>query len=171
MAKRHRDFLSKCDLIGLNRYQITEKEVEKVERYLRIIQTGLVGETTWQEMIRYAGLYGTSILIHEVIEIRALEARGLQPLRQTTRALRSLLAQYVDAHIMAIYEEHLYLQEVINRLYGQMFEIATLVQANRNDDIDLKLFLESEIGTFLLETERIHEAQQMLAKLKGETVR
>jgi hypothetical protein len=167
LAKRHREILGRLDPIGLNRYQITEEDVQTVEQYLRIIQAGLVGETTWQEMIRYGGAYGTSILIHEIVEIRALKAKGLQPLHQKTRALRQLLAQHIDAHSLALYEEHRYLQEVISRLYGETFEVATLLKANRNDEVDLQLFLESAIGVFLLEEHRLGEAQMQLAKLKG----
>jgi hypothetical protein len=119
-------------------------------------------------MIRYGGPYGTSILIHEIVEIRALQAKGLQPLRQKTRALRQMLALNVDAHVLAVYEEHRYLQEAISRLFGRSFEVATLVKANRNDEVDLQLFLESTIGVFLLEENRVHEAQVQLAALKGE---
>jgi hypothetical protein len=52
-----------------------------------------------------------SILIHEIVEIRLLKAKGLEPLRQQTEALQRLLAQNIEAHIIATYEEHLYLQE------------------------------------------------------------
>lgn len=119
-------------------------------------------------MIRYTSYYGTSILIHEIVEIRMLTALGLDLLRQNTRSLRRLLAQHVEAHVTALYEEHRYLQEAIDRLYGQTFEIATLVKANRNDEIDLQLFLESDVGVFLLEEDRISEARQALARVKGE---
>lgn len=60
-----------------------------------------------------------------------------------------------------------YLQEVINRLYGRTFEVATLVRANC-DDRDVQFFLDSDIGVFILEENRIDEAKQILAELKGE---
>lgn len=69
---------------------------------------------------------------------------------------------------MALYEEHRYLQEVINRLYGQTFEVATLVKANSNDDRDSQLLLESDIGIYPLEEARIEAAQQALNRLKEE---
>jgi hypothetical protein len=50
------------------------------------------------------------------------------------------LAENIDAHIIGVYEETLYLQEVIGRLFGQKFEVATLLKANRNDERDLQLF-------------------------------
>jgi hypothetical protein len=168
LAKQYRTLLTQFDPIGLNRYHIQEEDIEIVDRYLTIIQHGLIGETTWQEMLRFRGAYGTSILIHEIVEIRILETRGLQPLRQKTRTLRSLLAANVDAHVMAVYEEHQYLQDVLSRLYGQIFEVATLVKANRSDEIDLQFFLESDVGVFLLEEDRISDARLVLARLKGE---
>lgn len=167
MAKRHRELIARLDPLGLNRYQITENEVRTVEKYLSIIQRRLKGASTWQDIVRFGGTYGTSILIHEIVEIRILETRGLNPLRQSERKLRRLLGQHIDAHVIALYEEHRYLQEVISRLYGQSFEVATLVKANSNDERDLQRFLESEVGVFLLEEERVDAARQMLARLKG----
>jgi len=108
LVKLYRTLLTQFDPIGRKRYEIQEKDLEIVERYLAIIQRGLVGETTWQEMLRFRGPYGTSILIHEIVEIRILEAKGLRPLHQKTRTLRDLLAAHVDAHVAAVYEEHRY---------------------------------------------------------------
>lgn len=169
MAKRHRELLARLEPVGLNRYQITEADVRTVERYLRILQAKFKEISVWHEMLRYGGPYGTSILIHEVVEIRELEARGLRPLKQPDRPdLVRLLEENIDAHVMALYEEHRYLQEVINRLYGQTFEVATLVKANSNDDRDSQLLLESDIGIYLLEEARIEAARQVLNRLKGE---
>ena len=170
MARRHRELLAKLDPVGLNRYQITENDAAKVEQYIGILQedfSKLGVETTWENIVHFAGPYGTAILIHEVVEIRELEARGLRPLRRKRSSLRQLLAQNSDAHVIALYEEHRYLQEVINRLYGQTFEVATLVGANCIDS-DLERFLESDIGVFILEADRISEAGRILARLKGE---
>lgn len=168
MAKRHRELLARLDPVGLNRYQITEKDIRTIEKYLVIIQYGLKTTSTWQELVRYAGLYGTSIAIHEIVEIRTLRARGIEPLHMKTQPLRRLLTQqHIDAHVIGTYEEHVYLQEAIGRLLGQKFEVATLVKANRNDERDLQLFLESDVGVYLLEEDRVAEARQALAQLKG----
>lgn len=140
MAKRHRDLLARLEPLGLNRYQITEADMQRVEKYLDIIQRNLQDVSTWQDLVHYVGPYGTSILIHEVVEIRQLIARGVEPLRQSKRALQKLLARHIEAHIIALYEEHLYLQEVIGRLFGQKFEVATLVKANSNDERNLSCF-------------------------------
>ena len=46
--------------------------------------------------------------------------------------------------------------------------MATLVKANSHDERDLQLFLESEVGIFLLEEDRVEPARRVLARLKGE---
>ena len=168
MAKRHRNLLARLEPVGLNRYQITETDVQTVEKYLGIIQRKLTITSTWQELVQYGGPYGTSILIHEIVEIRLLKVKGLEPLRQQTEALQRMLAQNIEAHIIATYEEHLYLQEAVSRFLGQKFEVATLIKANRPDEVDLQLFLESDVGIYLLEEQRVNEARRVLARLKGE---
>jgi len=44
VAKRHRELMARLEAVGLNRYQITEKDVRAVEKYLSIIQEELKGE-------------------------------------------------------------------------------------------------------------------------------
>lgn len=169
MARQHHALLARLDPIGLNRYQITENDIQIVERYLSIIQADLQGSSAWDDLIRYLGVYGTSILIHEVVELRELRLGEQELQGQTQRSLRRFLAEHVEAHIIALYEEHLYLQEAIRRRFGETFEVATLVKANRNDERDLQLFLESDIGIFLLEEDRVGAARRVFATLKGET--
>jgi hypothetical protein len=72
------------------------------------------------------------------------------------------------AHVAATYEEHLYLQEIISRQFQQHFEVATLILANRGNRIDLEMFLESDIGVYILEEERVDEAAEIIAQLKEE---
>lgn len=141
MAKRHRDLLVRLEPVGLNRYRITKADIQTVEKYLSIIQKGVKGGSTWPEAVQYGGPYGTSIIIHEVIEIRWLRSRGFEPLRLRTQALRNLVVENIEAHVVATYEEHLYLQEVISQLFSQKFEVATLIRANRGDEADLQLLL------------------------------
>ena len=170
MAKRHRELLARLEPVGLNRYQITEADVRSVETYLRIIQAHLQGQgvSTWADILRYGDAYGTSLLIHEIVELRGLQARGFDPLRLDRHTLSRLLGQNVEAHVLALFEEHLYLQEVLIRQLGQSFELGTLVRANTNDE-DFEFFLESDVGVFLVEEERIEAARRAIAQLKGKT--
>jgi len=41
------------------------------------LQSGL-GETVWDEAVQIGGPYGASILIHEIVEIRALQQAGVE---------------------------------------------------------------------------------------------
>lgn len=173
MAKRHREVLDKLDPVAAARYQITEKDIDTIERYLKIIQANLeqAGVSLWQQIRAFPGPYATSLVVHEIVEIRLLQARGIDPLKLETFPLRQTLAAHIDAHIQAIHEEHLYLQDYINRRYKQFFQIGTLVKVNREDELetDLQLLLESDIGVVIVESNRLAEAQQVIAQLKGET--
>ncbi|MEA3341155.1 MAG: hypothetical protein U9R15_14420 [Chloroflexota bacterium] len=63
-----------------------------------------------------------------------------------------------------------HLQDVLLRQYGRRFEAATLVKANRADDTDIGYFLESDVGVFLLEQDRVEEARTYLEQLRQEGV-
>lgn len=167
MAKRHREILAKLDPIAVYRYQITEKDIRTIERYLNIIQRYVIGGSTWQDILTYPGPYATSIVIHELVEIRYLEARGVQSLKLKTPELQAALTAIIDAHNAANYEEHLFLQEYIKREYELSLEVATLIRANRGNEVDLQLFLESDIGVYILEDDKISEAEHLLEQLKG----
>jgi len=153
------------DPVGLNRYDITTDDLQCIERYIHVLQSGL-SETVWDEAVQSGGPYGTSILIHEIVEIRTLQQAGIDPYGYTQKELARVLADHLSVHVVAIYEEHLYLQDVLLRQYGCHFEVATLVKANRADDTDLNYFLESGIGVFLLEQDRVREAKAYLEQLR-----
>jgi len=145
LAKRHREVLDKLDPVVVARYQITEKDIRTIERYLKIIQADWEreGVSLWQEIIDFPSGYATSQVVHELVEIRLLQAKGINPLKLRTDALQQTLASNIDAHIQATYEEHVYLQEYIARHHKQLFQVGTLLKANRDDDEeeDLQLLL------------------------------
>lgn len=162
---QYQQLLIRFDRVGLDHYNITADDLQRIERYVRILQSGL-SETIWDEAIQIGGAYGASILIHEIVEIRALQQAGIDPYRYTQEELARVLADHLSAHVVAIYEEHLFLQDVLLRQYGCRFEVATLIKANRADDTDLHYFLESDIGVFLLEQDRVEEARMYLERLR-----
>ncbi len=173
MARRHREILAKLDPVAVARYQITEKDLRTIERYLKIIQVDLEleGASLWQEIIDYPSGYATSVVIHELVEIRLLHAKGIRLLNLDTDTLQRTLANNVDAHIQATYDEHLFLQEYIAQHYRQSFQVGTLLKVNREDDFetDFQLLLESEIGVVIVEDDKLVEAQQIIDALKEET--
>lgn len=164
-TSQYQQLWTRFDPVGLNRYDITTDDLQCIERYIHILQSGL-RETVWDEAVQIGGPYGTSILIHEIVEIRTLQQAGIDPYRYTQKELARVLADHLSAHVVAIYEEHLYLQDVLLRQYGRHFEVATLVKANRADDTDLDYLLESGIGVFLLEQDRVEEAKAYLEQLR-----
>lgn len=172
MAKQHREVLAKLDPVAVARYQISEKDIRAIERYIRIIQADLRGVSIWQEIQDFPRAYATSLVIHEIVEIRLLQARGIDPLTLDTETLQLTLASHIDAHIQATYDEHSYLQDHIAHEYKQLFQIGTLLKVNRADDLetDFQLLLESDIGVVLVEDEKLEDARRIMAELKGDTV-
>ena len=170
MARQHREVLAKLDPVAVARYQITEKDIRTIERYLKIIQAKLVGASLWQEIVAFPSAYATSLAVHELVEIRLLQARGIEPLELDTVTLQLTLANNLDAHIQAILDEHLYLQGYIARHYKQWFQIGTLLKVNRRDveEKDFQLLLHSDLDVVIVEDDQLERARQILAELKGE---
>jgi hypothetical protein len=172
LAKRHREVLAKLDPVAVARYQITEKDIWTIERYLKIIQANLEqeGVSLWQQIMAFPSAYATSLVIHELVEIRLLQAKGIDSLKLDTITLQRTLATHIEAHIQAVHEEHLYLQDYINRHYKQFFQIGTLLKVNRSDALerDFQLLLESDIGVVIVEDGRLEDARWVIAELKGE---
>jgi hypothetical protein len=110
--------------------------------------------------------------VHELVEIRLLQARGIDPLKLDTVTSRHTLGTNIDAHIQAIYDEHLYLQDCIAREYKQFFQVGTLLKVNRDDveEKDFQLLLYSDLGVVLVEDDKLEDARRIIAELKGETV-
>lgn len=165
MAKQHRDILAKLDPLAITRYQITEADIRTIEQYLKIIQRGFVPGSTWHNIVTLSGVYATCIVIHELVEIRALRNLGIDPLKLKTTSLREAVVANIDVHNQATYNEHLYLQEVIFNLTGQRFEIGTLIVAHRGQEGDFELLLESAIGRVILEPDRVEEAEAIITGL------
>jgi hypothetical protein len=171
LAKKHREVLAKLDPVAVARYQIIEKDIQTIERYLNIIQGNLPGVSLWQEIRDFPRAYATSLVVHEIIEIRLLQAEGIDPFKLDTITLQQRLTSNIEAHIQATLEEHLYLQDYITRQYKQLFQVGTLLKVNRQDidETDFQLLLESDIGVVIVEDDRIEAARQIITELKGET--
>jgi len=171
LAQRHREVLAKLDQSAVARYQITEKDLQTIERYLKIIQATLEteGVSLWQEIRDLPSAYATSLVIHELVEIRLLQAQRIDLLKLDTYALRQALASHIEAHIQATFDEHAYLQTYIAQQYQQFFQIGTLLKVNRQDvdEVDFQLLLDSDIGVVIVEDDKLEAARQILAELKG----
>jgi hypothetical protein len=156
--------LDHFDAYGLEQYDIGPTDLEMVHQYITILQAGFP-ETVWDESLRTGGIYGTSILIHEIVEIRGLFRAGIDPFTLTARELARCLEVVPDAHVQGLWHEHLYLRTAIRCRYGQVFEVATLMQANEVGRLDVERFWESDVGVYLLEKDRIAAARAILEEL------
>ncbi len=159
--------------MAVARYRITEKDIHTIEQYLKIIQADWEreGVSLWQEIIDFPSGYATSQVVHELVEIRLLQAKGIKPLTLRTEALQQTLVSNIDTHIQATYEEHMSLQEYIARHYKLLFQVGTLLKVNRDDEQeeDLQLLLSSDVGVVIIEDDKLEAARQIIADLRGET--
>lgn len=161
----HGRLLDIFDRSALDKYGITAQDLERIEKYVTLLQHDLP-TTVWEEAVSIKGEYRTSIIIHEIVELRELLKLGIAPLA-AGKAVADRLKEHPEAHALALWEEHLYLQKVIRRKYGCRFEVATLIRANRYDELDVERFQESDVGVFVLESEEQVEKARMLLNELG----
>ena len=121
MATNYAELLRRFDPIGIARYQITARDLETVHRYLMILQSDLP-RNSWNEALTTSGEYGTSVVVHEVVQIRGLLRVGFQPLRNDAKRISEFLDEHREIHAAGLYEEHLYLQDVLMRKFGEHFK-------------------------------------------------
>ena len=119
--------LSDFDPVIVERYGITEEKLAQVVRYVRLLQ-GKDAPTLRD--VAVGGYYGTSALLHEVVELEMLLAREPKLLRWNRMAARWFLERNVDAHVRALMAEYSYLQGQIERVFGQKVGIGALILAN-----------------------------------------
>lgn len=146
-------------------YHITERTLERVIRYVRLLQ----GEDapTLQD-IAVGGYYGTSALLHEVVELDILLARDPKLLEMGQDEVLTFFHAHEDAHAQALSEEYIYLQRVIRQVFGQRVSLGAMVVANALWD-DFYILVESDIALPLLmpEDEEITRASALLDELRS----
>ena len=56
------------------------------------------------------------------------------------------------------------------RQYQQLFQVGTLLKVNWDDEeeVDLQLLLDSDVGIVIIEDDKLEAARQILTDLKGE---
>lgn len=90
-------------------YAITEQDLTNIYQYLRALQAHL-NLATWDD-ICIGGYYGTSALLHEVVELRILLSRDPYLLTQSDAKIRAFarLPHNRDAHVRGLEVEYAYL--------------------------------------------------------------
>ena len=146
-------------------HHITEQTLERVIRYVRLLQ----GEDapTLQD-IAIGGYYGTSALLHEVVELDILLEREPRLLEMDRDTILTFWHANEDAHAEALVSEYKYLRDVIQRLFDVTVDIGALVVANASD-WDLDLLVESDVGgpLFKPDDEQVRRASTLLARLRA----
>ena len=146
-------------------YAITEQDLQQVALYVRLLQ----GEDapTLADMA-VGGYYGTSALLHEVVELRALLEREPELLDWQGHTVRQFFHANPAAHANALVVEHRYLQTCIEDAFGQRFSLEALVTANAGQR-DFELLLASDIPVPIFETSlaEVQQAEWLLEHLRS----
>jgi len=154
--------LSDFDLDIIHVWRITPADLARVRQYIAKLQ-GHLPRTTWDD-IEVGGVYGTSALLHEVVELRILLGRDPHLLRRSSVDIRAFLSRNQEAHLRGLTEEYLYLQRQIRYRFRVWCDVGALVKANTPQAWD------SLFGTDLLFVEptpqAVAEAAAWLDRLK-----
>ena len=149
---------------AIEQHSVTAQDIENTRRYVALLQG-----TDSQTYADIAGgcYYGTSALLHEVIELRVLLKRDRWLLVRSRQRANKFLQDNEDAHIEALQVEYPYLQRKIAEIFGARVGIGELVRANAskwdfdrlfNSDLDLPIFFPTDA--------EIERARMLLERLK-----
>ncbi|MBL7064300.1 MAG: hypothetical protein ISS49_08885 [Anaerolineae bacterium] len=144
-------------------YDITEDDLRRVEHYLRLLQ----GSDAPALKDIGGGYYGTSALLHEVVELDILLEREPGLLKWNRHSARAFLNLNEDAHVAALVAEYTYLQCQIEQVLGEEVEIGALLWANTTMR-DFDLLAESDWSGRLLvpDTAAVDRARRLLVRLR-----
>jgi len=156
--------LADFDREALAEYGVTQREIESARRYVAILQG-----TDSQTYVDIAAgcYYGTSALLHEVIELRILLQRDRRLLRRSRQRIRKFLRDNENAHVEGLKVEYVYLQWVIEEQLKEQIGLGALVRAN-TIRFDYGRLLESELPLPFIEptAEEVSRASSLLSRLK-----
>jgi len=157
--------LADFDQAIIKKYHITEHKLRQVIRRVQLMQRPHA--LTLQD-IAVGGYYGTSALLHEVVELDILLERDPWLLRRSQQQARRFLEGHENAHVRAMEAEYRYLQDRIQQLFGVHVSIGDLVQANASkDDLDMLIESDVELPIFEPKPEKVALAAQLLEKLRA----
>jgi hypothetical protein len=158
--------LTDFDPQPLIEYAITSMDLTNVYRYLQAMQANLTGGT-WEE-ICLGSYYGTSALLHEVVELRILLSRDPYLLTRAGKEIKAFarLPDNRDAHLCGLEAEYQYLQNRIQGIFNQRIDIGALLKANSRRFGDWDDLFETNLPFFAPSGADIREAEIALARLR-----
>jgi hypothetical protein len=156
--------LADFDHEALEQHHVTAQDIENVLRYVAILQG--TDSRTYTDMA--AGCYyGTSALLHELVELRVLLERDRWLLRRPSQRVKKFLQDNDDAHVEALKVEYPYLQQKIAEILGERVGIGELVKANASRlDFDKLFNSELDLPIFFPTDAEIERARTLLDQLK-----
>jgi len=156
--------LADFDREALVEYGITQREIEYARRYVALLQG--TGSQTYAD-IAAGCYYGTSALLHEVVELCVLLNRDRWLLRRSGQRIKKFLENNADAHVEGLKAEYVYLQRVIRERLGEQIGLSALARTNTTR-FDYNRLLESDLPLpFLRPTaEEVSRAGELLLQLK-----
>jgi hypothetical protein len=149
---------------ALAEHGVTQREIKNARRYVALLQG--TDSKTYTD-IAAGCYYGTSALLHEVVELRVLLKRDRWLLRRSGQRIKRFLQANVDAHIEALQAEYLYLQRKIAEIIGEEVGIGELVKANASR-LDFDKLFDSELDwpIFFPTDADIERARMLLDRLR-----
>lgn len=158
--------LNEFDQVPIIEYNITSSDLANVYRYLQVMQSHL-SEGTWAE-ICLGSYYGTSALLHEVVELRILLNRNPYLLTRLDEEIKGFVRHpdNHDAHLRGLEVEYRYLQAVIKRVLNQEVDIGALARANTQRLGDWDDLFETNLPFLEPSDEAVAEAEALLIGLQ-----
>lgn len=158
--------LDEFDQLPIIEYNITSSDLANVYRYLQVMQSHL-SQGTWAE-ICLGSYYGTSALLHEVVELRILLNRDPYLLTRLDEEIKAFVRQpdNHDAHLRGLEVEYRYLQAVIKRVLNQEVDVGALARANTQRLGDWDDLFETNLPFFEPSAEDVAEAEALLIRLQ-----
>jgi len=156
--------LADFDHEAIEQHNVIARDIENAYRYVAILQ-GTDSQTFAD--IAAGCYYGTSALLHEVVEVRILLERDRWLLRRSREWIRKFLRDNEDAHVEGLKVEYVYLQRVIEEQLEEQIGLGALVRAN-TIRFDYDRLLESEFPLLFIEptAEEVSRASRLLSRLK-----
>ena len=149
---------------AIAQHNVTAQDIENARRYVALLQG--IDSQTYADMA--AGCYyGTSALLHEVIEVRILLKRDRWLLRRSRQWIKKFLQDNEDAHVEGLKVEYVYLQRLIEEQLKEQIGLGALVRAN-TVRFDYDRLLESQLSLPFIEptAEEVSRANRLLSQLK-----
>lgn len=149
---------------AIEQHNVTARDIKNAYRYVALLQG--IDSKTYAD-IAAGCYYGTSALLHEVVELRVLLKLDRWLLFRSRQRAKRFLHDNEDAHIEGLITEYTYLQRVVEERLGEQIGLSALVWTNTTL-FDYNRLFESKVPLpFLKPTaEEVGRAGELLSRLK-----